>query len=257
MSSPALVRAEILKLRSTRATVVLVVCAVVAAVLLALLIGLTLPVERAGRVHGGPNLADPLDQRQVFTFPYLIPSVLVLVLGALLVTNEWRHGSATPTFLATPRRTPVALAKLAAAAVVGVVVAVLTVAPAAALLVVLLGSRGAHIGYDGRLYLAMLGPAAGLALFVMIGAALGLVLRNQVAAIVVGIVLVVVSDIVVQILVGVLHAPESTRSYLPSGAAQALDGIGAIPSWAGALVLVGYVVVLGGVGAVLLRRRDV
>lgn len=37
--------------------------------------------------------------------------MLVLVLGVLAITTEFRHGTASTTFLATPRRYPVMVAK--------------------------------------------------------------------------------------------------------------------------------------------------
>ena len=45
--------------------------------------------------------------------------VLMLVLGVLIVTTEFRHGTSSSTFLASPRRYPVLLAKLGASLLVG------------------------------------------------------------------------------------------------------------------------------------------
>ena len=58
--------------------------------------------------------------------------VMMLVLGVLAITTEFRHGTASSTFLATPRRYPVMAAKLAAVLGLGLLAGLVYVASTAA-----------------------------------------------------------------------------------------------------------------------------
>jgi ABC-type transport system involved in multi-copper enzyme maturation permease subunit len=51
----------------------------------------------------------------VYTSGQLLNLMFIVVLGALIVTNEYFHQTATATFLTTPHRTRVIVSKLAAA----------------------------------------------------------------------------------------------------------------------------------------------
>ena len=80
-------------------------------------------------------------------------------------------------------------------------------------------------------------------------------LRNQVAAVIVG--LLWWSQGVERILVAVLGQPGLER-WLPLGAASALTvpGAGTLPAWAGGLVFAAYALVLVLAGGRLVVRRD-
>jgi ABC-2 type transport system permease protein len=99
------------------------------------------------------------------------------------------------------------------------------------------------------------GLAVAVALYAVLGTGLAALLRNQVAAVVVG--LLWWSQGVERVLTGILHQPGSER-WLPSGAAAALTapGDGTLPMWAGALVFAAYGLVLGLLGGRLVARRD-
>ncbi len=117
----ALMRAEFLKLSSTRTALGLFIAAVVVSLLPAVLIMSLVP--RDALSDGGTAIAA--------TGLALVP-VLAVVFGVLGMTNEYRHGTITYTYLATPRRGMVMIVKLVCYGVVGVVVMAAT-----ALLVVL------------------------------------------------------------------------------------------------------------------------
>jgi ABC-type Na+ transport system ATPase subunit NatA len=99
------------------------------------------------------------------------------------------------------------------------------------------------------------GLAAAVALFAVLGVGLAALLRNQVAAVIVG--LLWWTQNVERLLVGVLHQPGLER-WLPMGAASALTrpGDGTLPMWAGALVLAAYGLALALAGGRLVVRRD-
>ena len=57
----------------------------------------------------------------LYTSGQFLGVLLVMLLGAIMVTNEFFHLTATTTFLVTPHRERVVLAKLAAAVLLGLV----------------------------------------------------------------------------------------------------------------------------------------
>ncbi len=77
-----------------------------------------------------------------------LPTVLIFTLGALLATNEYRHGTANHTFVITPRRERVIAAKLAVGLVVGIVAALLYITVNAGLGLSILSSRGVDVDGD-------------------------------------------------------------------------------------------------------------
>jgi hypothetical protein len=99
------------------------------------------------------------------------------------------------------------------------------------------------------------GLAVAVALYAVLGTGLAALLRNQVAAVVVG--LLWWSQGVERVLTGILHQPGLER-WLPRGAASALTvpGDGTLPMWAGALVFAAYGLVLALLGGRLVVRRD-
>ena len=107
------------------------------------------------------------------------------------------------------------------------------------------------VGTEGRLA----GLAVAVALYAVLGTGLGALLRNQVAAVVVG--LLWWSQGVERVLTGILHQPGLER-WLPMGAASALTapGDGTLPMWAGALVFAAYGLGLALLGGRLVARRD-
>ncbi len=246
-----LVRAELLKLRTTRVSYGLLVGGIGLTALGTVGVLLT-----AGREGGGPPLETAEGVRNVFGNGGTV-SVLTLVLGILVVTGEMRHGTITQTFLVAPARGRVVGAKLVAMALVGLVFG--AVASLAALAVGLTWLAAENVRVPLLSSDVVLPLAAGLAsasLFGIIGVGVGALLRNQVAAIVTALVWQTGLE---SALVGLL--PKVGR-WLPQGAARALaqetlaEGT-LLPPWAGALVLLAYGGIFASVGARILVRRDV
>ena len=107
----ALVRAELLKLRSTRTALGLFIVILIVTLVPLVLLMAFLPrnwLETDG-VAGFLNTASAL-----------IPLVL-LVFGILGMTNEYRHGTITYSYLVTPRRWQVMVIKLLVYALIGIV----------------------------------------------------------------------------------------------------------------------------------------
>lgn len=246
-----LLATELLKLRTLRGTWVLSGVAVLLAGLLGLAIGLNVGT-------GGRELAGS-EARQAFATGYVFSYLFAVVLGVLLVTGEFRHGLATPTFLATPRRGRVVAAKAEAALVLGLAIGVLAVGACAGLVAVLLSGRGVPVRYDAGLIGAIAAPLLLCGVYCVLGAALGFVVRNQVGALVSALALFFVLPILAAALVGLVSGlPQTLPLYLPDGAGRVLTGIDpALSPWVGAVTLAGYLALLLAVGAAVTRRRDV
>lgn len=248
----ALVQAELLKLRTVRLPLWLLVTTLA---LVALSVCAT--VLTAG-LDGGPlALEDPqLLARGVASASG--GNLLVLVLGILILTQEFRFGTATPSFLTTPKRERVVVAKLLAVAVTGALFALASAALAVALSWALILVRGGSARFDGTVLEVLAGVLLVLVLYGPIGIGVGALVRNQVAAIVGALAWVFVIE---QLLVVLL--PEVGR-WTPGGATAAVLQLGdlattrgeLLPVWGGALLLVGYAVALSGLGAALTLRRD-
>ena len=117
----ALFRAEFLKLSSTRTAFGLFIAAIVVSVLPAVLVMSLVP--RDALSDGGATIA---------ASGLTIVPILAVVFGILGMTNEYRHGTITYTYLTTPRRGIVMIVKLLCYGIVGTAVMAAT-----ALLVVL------------------------------------------------------------------------------------------------------------------------
>ena len=110
-----LVRAEWTKLFTTRVWIGLLLGACVMVGGFAALL-----TAFAGNAESGlPAVGDPAFE-QVALAQATNASVLFLILGIIGMTQEYRHRTATPTFLTTPRRWKVVVAKLVAYALVAV-----------------------------------------------------------------------------------------------------------------------------------------
>jgi hypothetical protein len=244
-----LVHSELLKLRTTRtARVLLTLAAAGTAALVAIVL---LLAGRPGQPALGPDAL-----RLLVLVPAQPLTLAALVLGVLGMAGELRHGTATSTFLVTPKRGRVVAAKLAAAAVTGLAMAAASSAAVLAVGLPWLRAKGIEVAIaDPGVAARVAGLAVAVALYAVLGTGLGALLRNQVAAVVVG--LLWWTQGVERVLTGILHQPGLER-WLPKGAASALTapGDGTLPMWAGALVFAAYGLGLALLGGRLVARRD-
>jgi ABC-2 type transport system permease protein len=244
-----LVRAELLKLWTTRTARVLLALAAAGTAALTVVV-----LTFAGR-PGQPALGDDA-LRQLVLAPNGPLTLAALVLGILGMAGELRHGTATPTFLVTPARGRVVAAKLVAAALAGLAMALVAATVVLAIALPWLPAKGVHATVaDSGLGARVAGLAAAVALSAVLGAGLGALLRNQFAAVIVG--LLWWQGGIEELVVGLLRRPGLER-WLPDGAALALaaPGDGTLPMWAGGLVFAAYGLALALLGGRLVARRD-
>ena len=203
------------------------------------------------------SLGDVEDLRKGNVSTFIIgthlATVFMFTLGALLSTNEYRHGTANSTFVVTPRRERVILAKLVVGLAVGIVGALLYIAVNAGLGLSILSSRGIDVDSDLAVN-GYVGVGVGLVLGCLFGVALGALLRNQVLTIIVGLVLFLLAGTVA------LFIGTDVGRYFPGEALLALQntpGVDLLSQVDGGLVLAGYCVVVGIAGMILTREREI
>lgn len=206
-----------------------------------------------------PHLSTPEGQRLLLAIAATPATTFVAVLAAIGFTSEYRHRTATATFLATPGRWPVVAAKLVTYGIAGIAFAMACLAVVIVLSKPWLASKGIDLSLTGNgLPGTMAGVLAAGAAFGLIGVALGALLREQVAT-VVGL---LIYRFVAEPIVTSVPALNDWTQHLPGPAASGLAGStlenrSFLEPWLGGLVLAGYVVVLTVAGVVATRRRDV
>ena len=184
-------------------------------------------------------------------------NVLFLILGIIGMTQEYRHRTATPTFLTTPRRGRVVAAKLAAYALAAVPFALLVVAVNYVVVAIHAGARGTALGLTADNLTTLASSGLALVIYAVLGVGIGALLRNQVGAIVGGLVyLFVVEPIIRQI-----PATSGAYKWMPGGALEALTATLQRPEllepWQGGLLLLGYGLLAALLGTFLAVRRDI
>jgi ABC-type transport system involved in multi-copper enzyme maturation permease subunit len=241
---------ELLKLRTTRATVALVLWLVGLVLLVVLLHVLSFGLDELAR-HD--------NQLRIAGLGTTLGALFGALLGAMSITGEIRHGTIRPTFLATPRRARVIAAKVASSTLAGVALGLLAEATTAGVEAVGLAARGVHVDITLDEYAQLIaGAALAAGLFAAIGVGLGAIVRGQVAT-VVG--LCVWLLFIEPILLGDL--PQAGR-FGPGASAGAIAG--ATPSQLagdlvapalGVLLLAGYAAAASIAGAIATTTRDV
>jgi ABC-2 type transport system permease protein len=177
-----------------------------------------------------------------------------VLLGVLIVTTEYRHGTITTTFLAAPQRERVIGAKTVAAAIGSVVLVAPALALTFAIAVPWVGQKaGFHIG--GHELVLMLRLFLGAAVAAVLGLSIGAALGRQLGAII----LILGWLIFIEPAIGGLRP--ATRDYLAGhGALGGILGTGGsdFPSfWKAGVVAAAYLAVLGAAALVVTRRRDI
>ena len=244
----ALLAAEILKLRTTR--LLLWLGLILAGVVALSVVGTIATAGEFGEAFGSFNWESTVVSAAG------IATLFALLAGVLSLTAEYRHGTVAWTFLATPKRERVVLAKAAVSALAGAGLAVLAAVVALAIAIPWLSARGMPLDVgSGELWRNVGGLLVGCAFWAAFGVGLGGIIRNQVAAVVVALIWFPV----LEPLIGAIN--NEVGRYLPSAAVEAmLGGAGTadpLPRPTATALTVAYVAVFLAAGAFLASRRDV
>jgi ABC-2 type transport system permease protein len=196
-----LVRVELLKLRTVRTTYGLLVAAALVTALLA--------SARAAK-------PSPSALAAVVTLTGWA-MLFAMVMGVIAASGEFRHSTATLTYLAGPRRSRVLAAKGAAAGVVGAIFGLTGAVVATGIGLAL--TSGEPITLSAATFVRDdLGAVLGAALLAALGVAVGSLIRSEVA----GIAGVLIWVLLIEPLIGGLFT--TVQPYLPYTAATTLAG---------------------------------
>ena len=187
-----------------------------------------------------------------------------IFIGIMLMSGEFRHGTAVATFLTAPKRGTVLATKLVIAAIGGMLVMVISTTA---------GLAGGWVGLSffpdaasptNEVFInTMLAAVVSGAVLGIIGVALGTLVRNQMLAITGALLYLFVIDSILLAL-----APD-TGKYLPQGLIAAMlaldieapefgiDTTAYLPPLTATVVLLGYGAVFAGLAIATSLRRDI
>jgi len=244
----AALRSELLKLRTTRTFLGIVIAA----------------LALVGLIGGAMSAAAPFDEiespgRDLIDVAGLLQP-FALVVGILAVSTEFRHGTITPTILAVPNRVRLMLAKLGAHVLAGAALAIPAYALATLLVLIVLPARNVEAALSvGDATEMLAGGIVAVALLAALGVGFGALVRNQVGAVIAGLGWMFVVEPLLTALPTV--GPE-IETYGLNGSITAVTGStfgggSDLSALAGGLLLAGYAAILAAVGVYTLRRRDI
>jgi ABC-2 type transport system permease protein len=236
----ALIRAELLKLRTRAATGLLL--ATLALVALTVLVN----VPTAGTAHPPVSLHDPALLAGVAGIGFGVPEVFMVLLGGLAFTQEFRYGTATATYLGEPRRGRVLLAKWLSLALTSTVVTGASLVVSVPVGAAVIRTRGGDATPGPQLWQTIGAGFVVMAAYAVIGVAVGALVRNQIIAVVAVLVWMLVVEQIV------IPAYPIVGRWTPGGATDSL-----IPAPVGALLLLVYTAAAVVLTVKLTLRRDV
>ncbi len=264
------VKAELRKFFTTRMWWGMAIGVFLAGALFSIVFALFVPGSRQQNGGGNsgpalPGLDNTAMVSTVYTAGLSLAYLLTLVVGVMAIGSEYRHKTITSTFLSTPRRVRVMVAKVASLLGIGAFYGLVFLAGS-------VGVGGTAIAIKGFSPVPEAGPIARalalsllvLGLWSLIGLGAGILIPNQVAAILIAVGAAWILEPLLGFLLGLVSWGQSIVPYMPSQATTAMVGqintsttVQPLSWWAGALVLVAYAAVLAGIGSVLTVRRDV
>ncbi|MBE3032915.1 MAG: hypothetical protein IMZ74_06920 [Actinobacteria bacterium] len=254
-----LIRAEFLKLSSTRTALGLFIAAIVVSVLPAVLV-MSLVPRNALSDGGAPIAASGLT---------IVP-ILAVVFGILGMTNEYRHGTITYTYLTTPRRGIVMIVKLVCYGIVGTAVMAATALLVVLAIALIAALRDIALPWLTASNVADLETLRDAGMFLLVagmmtafGVSLGALLRAQVPTVAGVVVWALAAESIIAVIkprVGI-YLPFAAFQRLTMGGALRTGEAGAImPSLTrpeAFLVAIAYIAVFSVAAVFISMRRDV
>jgi len=249
-----LIHAEFVKVRTTQVWFWLLLATIVVSGLLVV-----------AQVAPSDGIRHPDEVPDLFAAFAATPAyLLVFVLGVLGVTTEFRYQTITPTLLQTPSRWALVTAKMITYAILGALYALVALVVEAVVGVPWLSSKySLHVHWgNSEVQRAIWGTFAIIALFGIIGLGIGALLKNQVVAVVVGILFLAVLENVLVAIPVVKHV----FPYTPNGAVQAVltthgsrtvNGIDLLSAGGGIVVLLLWAFIPAILGAAVTLNRDI
>ncbi|NKY39410.1 ABC transporter permease subunit [Cellulomonas septica] len=262
-----LLRAEWIKLWTVRSTIWTLAMTVV------VMVGLVAAVAgvMSTQIDDAPTGAEAIDLGLTPFLPAVqMASIAVVVLGVLAISGEYTTGMIRSSVAAAPRRTPVLWSKLAVLTATILVVAAVAVALGYAVAYLFLSRIDLAPELSDPQVLRVLGGCAlYLATIAAFAFAIGALLRHSAAALATILALLLVVENVVAAIpweplqyvspfLPATAGSKITQTDMTVDMVNSMSEHGAnLTAWQGYGVLVAWVVVLLGVAAVLMKRRDV
>jgi ABC-2 type transport system permease protein len=206
----------------------------------------------------------------IFTSGQFFGGLFVLMLAMLVVTNEFYHQTATATFLTTPHRSAVMGAKLITGMVFAATFWLVTTIISLPTGLLFFQAQDISNGLgEWEVQRAIIFNLLVFLLWGIVGVGLGALIRSQIGAVVTGVLVYTVGTIASQIVFFLIHEylikedwVLTAQVIVPATAATVfVSTVEAFPEapeyWVGGLVMLGYGVISGVVGTILLRSRDI
>lgn len=194
--------------------------------------------------------------------------LFVVLIGIVMVTNEFQHQTATSTFLTTPHRSSVIFAKLGVASLAGLGFWIVTTALNIPATIIFLQTQDypSLLG-EWPVERAILLNGLAYLLWGILGVGIGVLIRSQIAATVTAVLVYVLGTAAVGILFTLLSSAlgwdwiTDAQYALPSIASSLMVSGGDVPGqpefWVGGVILVAWAVVTGTIGTMITRTRDI
>ena len=260
------IRSEFLKFFTTRLWWGMSIGIFVAGGLFAGFFGWALTSEASRKRPGAPQGDATQIANTVYTSGMGVGYLLLLTIGVLMIGAEYRHKTITSTFLATPKRLQAMLAKVVALLVIGALYGLISIVSSVGVGATVLKLAGHDPFPSSEVFRTMALSLLVLGLWGLIGLGVGILIKNQVAALLIGIGVAWIVEPVAGLLLGFWDfGAEHIVKYLPSQATSAVvnsvtqggQQVARLEWWAGALVLAAYAAVLAGFGIWRTLREDV
>jgi ABC-2 type transport system permease protein len=241
-----LIRAEVLKLRTVRSPWLLL-----AASPLLVVAGVS------GLVVSGGNLHDPTMQARALAHVGLT-AVFALAFGIGAVAGEYRHKTITDTYLSTPSRGRVIVAKLGVYAVFGALSGVVSSLVGLGAAAAWWADKGVPFTWgNSAMWTTAGGSIAWNAAFAAIGVGVGALIRSLVAAIAASLAWIALVEGIVGQLIGGLARWLPFNAGQALGAAKPIMSHNLLPRWGGGAVLAIYTIAFAATALATSVRRDV
>jgi ABC-2 type transport system permease protein len=239
-----IVASELLKFRTTRTFWALAACALG---LVLLIVILNLAID--------DSVGTQSDVRSLLSTAGIY-GLLTLILGVVTGAGEYRHGTIAWTLLVTPNRLRAVGGSVIACFLGGLAIGVVVSACTAAIALPWLSSKDAVLPPAGDVLQIFFGGILYGALAAALGSAFGVLLRNQVAAVVIVLVLIFVVD---PTIAGLL---EDVGRFTLTGLGIAMsggdnDGTELLPLGVAALIWALYTALLTALAVIFTSRRDI
>ena len=227
--------------------------------------------DQLGQAGNAPAIPEALLPPVIFSVASSVGYVFPLLFGTLSTTGEFRHQTLTPTFLATPHRGVVLLAKLKVSALFGALYGVVGLLTTVGIGTSILAATGHATGLaESDTWALFARTVLAMALWAIIGVGVGAMIPNQVAAIVVVLAFTQFVEPILRAVSAFADWAAQIGRFLPGAASDALVGSSVFTAmggatgatltlewWQGGLVLLALAVATTGIGFYGSWRRDV